>query len=191
MGGVAAVEIENAPVPVKLEKTPETAIKKHEKEKHPTMPINTKKCGTNIMKFLQKFEKKDEQDRTKMSETNPTSKVNINKTTEPTEKTENKKTMGTNQSAKKEPNKRKGDRGTKTSGTTKVKGRPLKVMQLDDNPTTLKDFLELKMKAREAKSQEIPELMHNKTTLSNPAAVLEKFMDDDRGDKNLGESSAN
>ena len=129
-----------------------------------------------------------------MSETNPTSKVNINKTTEPTEpteKTENKKTMGTNLSAKKEPNKRKGDRGTKTSGTTKVKGRPLKVMQLDDNPTTLKDFLELKMKAREAKSQEIPDLMHNKTTLSNPAAVLEKFMDDDRGDKNLGESSAN
>ena len=99
--------------------------------------------------------------------------------------------MGTNLSAKKEPNKKEGDKGTKTSGTIKVKGRPRKIMQLDDNPTTLKDFLELKMKAREAKSQEIPDLMHNKTTLSNPAAVLEKFMDDDRGDKNLGESSAN
>ena len=199
----------NAAPKVTLKKTPTTAaaakkarpptIHTPTTTKNPTQ--NTKKCGTNIMRFLQKFEKKDDQERTNIGGTKVTSSNGTkpnkeeptpgNKMTEPTRTKENKTPMGTNLSAKKEPNKKEGDKGTKTSGTIKVKGRPRKIMQLDDNPTTLKDFLELKLKAREAKCQENSNLKHSKTTLSNPAAVLDKFMEEDRGNRKLGESSTN
>ena len=140
-----------------------------------------RKNRSNILKYIEKFnnlESKNQQTESKTTETKQeksTTNTTINEF--PKTSTNGTKQQKTRTTTNKQDNEK----------NTKAKGRPRKITQLNDNTTTLKEFLELKFKARESKCSE--KTTQNKNTLENSAADFLTDLGEDGGDTKTGNSS--
>ena len=158
-----------------------------------------RKNRSNILKYIEKFnnlESKNQQTESKTTtitketkQEKSTTNTTINEF--PKTSTNGTKQQKTRTTTNKQDNEKnpidEGNKGTKNSGNTKAKGRPRKITQLNDNTTTLKEFLELKFKARESKCSE--KTTQNKNTLENSAADFLTDLGEDGGDTKTGNSS--